>query len=148
MFRKISTAFAVLVLGLLAAVPVLADPGMPTFGEAIYADGVAWGTKATTVLPAPEGAAGSFDRLYLFTNGAEGQLAVSEAGPGNPRYNGGRWETWTATWADDVPHPIGVLMSEDEILFHVGLGHLMIQKGSPDAHPDYFQCPLLPAKEG
>jgi hypothetical protein len=145
MFRRISSVLAVIVLGLLAAVPVFAAPGRPNFGAAIYADGVAWGTKGTTALPNPEGAAGSFDKLYIFTNGAAGQLAVSEAGPGNPRYNGGRWETWTATWRAGVT-PV-VLTSEDDIMNHSS--ELTLVKGPPpgDNHPAYFQCPLLPVKD-
>lgn len=146
MFRKIVPALSVIVLSLLVAAPVFALPGKPDFGPHIYADGVAWGTKVTTPLPAPDGADGSFDRLYVVTNGAAGQLPVGEAAPRNPDYNGGRWETWTATWADDVPHAIPVLMSEDEIMLHVGLGHLMIEKGSPGGPPPYFSCPLLPVK--
>ncbi|MFN2132499.1 MAG: hypothetical protein ACK2VD_18380 [Anaerolineae bacterium] len=144
MFRRISSVLAVIVLGLLAAVPVFAAPGQPTFGAAIYADGVAWGTKGTTALPNPEGAAGSFDKLYIFTNGATGQLAVSEAGPGNPSYNGGRWETWTATWNQDTDV---VVKSETDLLVYVDSGALTIHIGSPDFHPDYFQCPLLPVKD-
>jgi hypothetical protein len=35
------------------AVPGFADKGKPSFSPAIYADGETWGTKATTVLPAP-----------------------------------------------------------------------------------------------
>jgi hypothetical protein len=138
---------AVVALSLLVAVPAFALPGKPDFGPHIYADGEAWGTKVTTPLPAPEGAVEhSFNKLYVFTNGANGQLPVSDAAPGNPAYRGGRWETWTATWADDVPHAIPVLMSEEEILFHVGLGHLTIVKGSPGGPPPYFSCPLLPVK--
>ena len=35
---------------------------------------MAWGTKVTTVLPEPKGNnLHSFDRLFVFTNGAEGQ---------------------------------------------------------------------------
>ncbi|MFN2155010.1 MAG: hypothetical protein ACK2UX_07220 [Anaerolineae bacterium] len=145
MFRRISSVLAVIVLGLLAAVPVFAAPGQPTFGAAIYADGVAWGTKGTTALPNPEGAAGSFDKLYIFTNGATGQLAVSEAGPGNPSYNGGRWETWTAMWNSGAD--VVVLKSEAEVMERVQNGDLSLHIGSPDFHPDYFQCPLLPVKD-
>jgi hypothetical protein len=146
MFRKTSLLLSVVVLSLLIAVPVFALPGQPDFGPHIYADGEAWGTKVTAVLPAPEGAEdNSFDVLYVFTDPIEGQLLVGEAGPGNPDYNGGRWETWTATWADDVPHEIPVLRSEEEILYHWGLGHLTIEKGSPEGGPPpYFSCPLLP----
>ena len=147
MLRKVSLLFSVLMISLMVAVPVFAQPGKPDFGPHIFANEMAWGTKVTTPLPAPNGQnTQSFDRLYVFTNGAEGQLPVGEAAPGDPDYNGGRWETWTATWADDVPHAIPVLMSDDAIMVHVELGHLTITKGSPGGPPPYFSCPLLPVQ--
>ena len=88
MVRKISFMVLVLALGLVLAVPALADPGKPNFSAGVYADGEAWGTKATTSLPAPNGKNNqSFDKIFVFTNGAEGQLPVGEAAPGNPSSN-------------------------------------------------------------
>ncbi len=149
-----------LLLSLLIAVPALAAPGKPDFREHIYADGVAWGTKVTGPLPAPKGNnSHSFDKFFVFTNGAQGQLPVGEAAPRNPAYNGGRWVTFTATWIEDLPHPKVVLTSYTEeyaddpfnsIEFHYNLGHIMLTKGSPDAPgapPPYFECPLLPVLE-
>ena len=119
-----------------------ADAGKPNFSAGVYADGKAWGTKATTSLPAPNGKNNqSFDKIFVFTNGAAGQLPVGEAAPGNPNYNGGRWSVHTATWIEDLPHPKPVLTSYDEVMFHYSLGHLIIE----DAET-YFQCPLLPVK--
>lgn len=117
----------------------------PNFSEQIYGDGVAWGTKGTTGLPAPnEHNKQSFDGLFIFTNGVEGQLPVSEAAPGNPLYNGGRWDAQTVTW-NCAPYLITdyvVLMMAE------ALGHVTITDGNPDEEkPDYFQCPLLPAKD-
>lgn len=138
-----------LLLVLLATVPVLAMPGKPEFHPHIYADGVAWGTKITTVLPAPKGDnLHSFDELFVFTNGADGQLLVGEAAPGNPAYNGGRWVTYTVTWTEEgmtAHDPLPVLMSYDEVMLHHSLGHLTVVKGSPaGGPPPYFSCPLLP----
>ena len=127
---------------LLIAVPAFADPGQPDFSAGVFADGEAWGTKATTTLPAPNGKNNqSFDKIFVITNGADGQLPVGEAAPGNPAYNGGRWWVHTATWIDELPHPKVVLTSYDEVMFHYSLGHLIIE----DAET-YFQCPLLPLK--
>ena len=83
------TIVVALLLG--AAVPAFAAG--PNFGEAIYADGVAWGTKGTTNLPAPNAHnRQSYDGLFKFPGGeVAGQLAVAEAAPGNSDYNGGRW---------------------------------------------------------
>jgi len=44
----------------------VAGPGKPNFGPALFADGEAWGTKATTVIPAPnEHNLQSFDKLFV-----------------------------------------------------------------------------------
>ena len=136
---------------LLAVGCAFAGPGKPNFSPSVYADGVAWGTKATTTIPAPNAHnLQSYDILYVITNGAERQLPVSDAGPGNRLYNGGRWFTHTAMWTPDgmMAHdPLPVLKSYEDIMFHSDLGHLDISPGSPEGGPpDYFQCPLLPVK--
>jgi hypothetical protein len=152
MLRRVSLVLFVVVLSLTVAVPALADQpdsvggGLgnkaPDFSAGVYADGEAWGTKGTTTLPAPNGKNNqSYDKIFVFTNGAEGQLPVGEAAPGNPNYNGGRWSVQLATWADDVPHDITVLTSYDEVMFHYNMGHISIADGG-----FYFQCPLLPVK--
>lgn len=154
MAKKISLWVLVAALSLVVAVPMaLADQpdsvggGLgntsPNFGPSVYADGVAWGTKGTTTLPAPnDDNAQSFDGLFIVVNGVDGQLPVAEAAPGNPLYNGGRWATYTVTWT--VPAH-ALLMSYDDLIYHAGLGHLEITAGSPPGGPPaYFQCPLLP----
>jgi hypothetical protein len=130
-----------------------AAPGVPTFMPALYADGEVWGTKGTTELPPPNARnEQSFDALYVITNdnNPDTQLPVGEAAPGNPAYNGGRWDTQTVEWTPAGFVALGIvpiLMSEDDILYHYDMGHLTITEGSPGgpgAPPDYFQCPLLP----
>lgn len=130
-----------------------ADPGQPNFMPALWGDGEVWGTKGTTTLQAPTANnRQSFDALYVVTNtnNPEGQLPVSEAAPGNPAYNGGRWFTHTVEWtaAGFMYHGIvPVLTSYEDILYHESMGHLAITPGSfPDGPPVYFQCPLLPVK--
>lgn len=154
MLRKISMMVLAVTLSLVAAAPVaLADqPDMvgglgnssPNFGPGVYADGVAWGTKGTALLPAPNDSnEQSFDALYVIVGGAEGQLPVSEAGPGNPDYNGGRWLTHTATWKEGST-PV-LLTSYADLMMHAD--DLEIVLGSPAGGPPaYFQCPLLPVK--
>jgi hypothetical protein len=152
MFRKISALAFVFALVLAFAAPVAADPGQPNFGPAVYGDGQVWGTKGAAGLPAPsESNLQSFDMLFVVTNSnAAGQLPVSEAAPGNPNYNGGRWFTHTVTWTQDgldAHGTVPVLMSYADILFHYSLGHLTIAAGSPaGGPPPYFECPLLPVK--
>jgi hypothetical protein len=130
-------AFAfVLILLLVAAVPAFAAG--PNFGEAIYADDVAWGTKGNGALPAPnDNNWQSFDGLYKFTNGVSGQLAVAEAAPTNPAYNGGRWAEYfvTFTGTPEMVTSYGQLMA----LENAGLVTI-------SASGNFFQCPLLPVK--
>jgi hypothetical protein len=152
MLRKTNSILFVVLLVLVAAVPAFADQpdhvggGLgnkaPDFSAGVYADGQTWGTKGTTSLPAPnDNNQGSFDMIFVVTNGAEGQMPVGEAAPGNPMYSGGRWWAHTATWIEDLPHPKPVLTSYDEVMLHAGLGHLIIADAGV-----YFQCPLLPVK--
>jgi hypothetical protein len=144
------------VLGIMLAsttLSVFANPGQPNFMPALYGDGEVWGTKGTTTLPAPtEQNRQSFDALYVITNSnnPQGQLPVSEAAPGNPDYNGGRWFTHTVDWTAEgfMAHgTVPILTSYDDIMYHLNLGHLVITQGSfPGGPPRYFQCPLLPVK--
>ena len=130
-----------------------ANPGKPNFMPSLYGDGEVWGTKATTTLPAPTQAnRHSFDNLYVITNSnnPQGQLPVSEAAPGNPEYNGGRWFTHTVEWTAAGFSALGivpVLTSDEDIDYHESVGHLVVTPGSfPNGPPVYFQCPLLPTK--
>lgn len=120
-------------------------PGKPNFSEQVYADGVAWGTKGLSTLPAPNDHNDqSFDKLFVFTNGSAGQLPVAEAAPGNKAFNGGRWAVYFATWTDEGFDAHGtppVLTSYEDIMFHKGLGHLATGPANT-----YFECPLLPVK--
>jgi hypothetical protein len=134
--RNAITAVLALALLLVFAAPALAASGAPNFGEAIYADGDVWGTKGNQELPPPNDAnRRSFDDLYVFSNGAEGQLAVSEAGPRNPAYNGGRWAVVDVTWTN--PSEAVLITSADQ------LDQYDLQFTETGR---YFQCPLLPSK--
>jgi hypothetical protein len=139
--RKKSLVFAfVIVLLIVAAVPAFAAG--PNFGEAIYADGVAWGTKGTTDLPAPnEHNRQSFDGLFKIGNGVDGQLAVAEAAPGNTDYNGGRWIEYTLSWVDGAEKELVTSYDQLHDLIYVE-GKLTM----PVETQKYFQCPLLPVK--
>lgn len=144
MKRTITILFLVLALSLAAALPALAQA--PNFGEAIYADGRAWGTKGLGELPPPNDSnQQSFDLLFNFSNGAAGQLAVAEAGPGNPAYNGGRWDAHSATWTEAGLAAYGgappVLTSYAQVLEQQALGYLELASAN-----HYFLCPLLPVK--
>ncbi len=143
---------AALAFALIPAGSVLANPGQPNFSGGVYGDGQLWGTKGAAALPGLNSHnAQSFDQLFVFTNGAVGQLPVSEAAPGNPAFNGGRWYTHTASWTaaglaaygGDLP----VLTSYAAILHQIDLGNLTVMAGSPAGGPPaFFECPLLPVK--
>lgn len=128
--------------------------GKPNFTAQLWGDGELWGTKAAAIIPAPRpGNEQSFDKLFVVTNSnnPDGQLPVSEAAPGNPAYNGGRWFTHTVVWTQagfDAHGIVPVLTSYEDVMLHEGLGHLDITAGSPPGGPpDYFECPLLPVKD-
>jgi len=139
MIRKltiISMVFALMVW--VTSFSVLAA-GPDFFNPAIFADGEAWATKGVADLPPPnEHNHQSFDKLFSITNGANGQLPVAEAAPGNPNYNGGRWDLQLVTWFITNPP---IVMSYDMIEWHFNNGDLMITSGN-----SYFECPLLPLK--
>lgn len=150
MRRLIILAVVVAVTAALAA-PALALPGKPDFNDHIFADGQAYGTKVVAMLPTPNGKnMQSFDKLFIVTNGAEGQLPVAEAAPGNSDYNGGRWYTHTATWTEAglAAHGGPVLLtSYADVMLHASLGHLEISAGpGATGAPAFFVCPLLPVK--
>jgi hypothetical protein len=143
----------VLVTLTIALAAATAGAGKPSFTPQIYADGAAWGTKATTELPEPNAHnMQSYDKLFVITNSnnPDPQMPVGEAAPGNPDYNGGRWYTHTAVWtaAGFAAHgTVPILMSYDDVMLHAGLGHLDITAGTPGPPPPpFFSCPLLPVK--
>lgn len=86
--------FLLLSVVAVAAAAVLASPATPAGnslgppGSTIYAFDEAFQTIATpTSLPNR----GAFDTIYVFPNCAS-CASVSEAAPGHPGYNGGRWK--------------------------------------------------------
>ncbi len=138
MKRTYWTIAFVIVLLIVAAVPAFAAG--PNFGSAIFADDQTWGTKGNSELPAPNGHNNqSFDGLYKFdaNTSVEGQLAVAEAAPTNPDYNGGRWAEYTVTWIGTAE----LVTSYDQLMDLEDSGIVSI---SPTGK--YFQCPLLPDK--
>jgi len=69
---------------------------------------------------------------------------VAEASPGNPDFNGGRWNEMLATWTDAAFADLGtlpVLMSDDEVLAYVATGYIELASAN-----HFFLCPLLPVK--
>jgi hypothetical protein len=152
MTRRIAVLALIAVIGVWFGT-AWALPGKPDFAPHIYADGMMWGTKVTTMLDGPNGQNDqSFDKLFVITNGAMDQLPVGEAAPGNPMYNGGRWWTFKAEWTDAGMEYYGsslpVIMSYDELMNQVNMGYMETWEGTPGPPPPpYFLCPLLPVKD-
>ena len=153
MNRRMMTLMLVVFLSLVLAIPAFANPGQPSFGPELWADGENFGTKGAAGLPAPNGQnVNSFDKLFVITNSNNpaGQLPVAEAAPGNPNYNGGRWYTHTVAWTQagfDDHGTVPVLTSYADVMAHYALGHLTITPGTFNGGPPaFFECPLLPVK--
>lgn len=156
MYRKLSpilVAVVTIALGLALTEAPLAQ--QPNFSGALWGDGELWGTKVVTTLPAPNPRARnerSFDKFFVIvnSNNPSVQLNVSEAAPGNPYYNGGRWFTHTVTWTQlgfDELGTVPILTSYEEIAMYESMGYLTVMAGSPMGGPPlYFVCPLLPVK--
>lgn len=95
----------------------------------------------------------STDILFNFAGGGlEGQRSVAEAAPGDPDYNGGRWNVMLVSFTDRgklVHDPDGdgavnfELTNAEDVLYHAELAHLVIVPAN-----FYFECPLLPRKNG
>jgi hypothetical protein len=118
MLRRISLALSVVVLGLLAAAPVLADGPKPnrTPDTVVYvtSQGLYFDSIVNSANPLPPH--GPFQQLFLpGTNPDYPELETlsTEFGPGAPGHHGGRW------WVDAN------------------------ENGEMDADDVYFSCPLL-----
>ncbi|MDX1746675.1 MAG: hypothetical protein R3324_12110, partial [Halobacteriales archaeon] len=114
-----------------------AAKGKPDFSPRIWGDGEQWGTKVTGEIKNPN--TRSLDKFFVILNPIgmgkldDDTLPVSEAAPGNPLYNGGRWWTHTVEWtqagidAHGSPPPLltryGPADDPESILFHKNLGH-------------------------
>ena len=93
----------------------------------------------------------SLDTIYNFAeSGLTGQRSISDAAPGDRHYNGGRWTVKWIVFTDEGlmihdPDGDGVvnfeLSSEEQVLTHAELGHLVIVDPAV-----YFECPLLPRR--
>ncbi|MHB1135065.1 MAG: hypothetical protein ACYC4L_22060 [Chloroflexota bacterium] len=124
----------------LALLLALSTSSMPAFAkatqvpDAIWANGDLYATVGTpTHLPDN----GNFDLLFTFPEGS-GQRSISEAAPGTPGYNGGRWEVHQVTFTGGN---LGFeLTSYDQLLMYEDLGRLTISSTVANR----FVCPLLP----
>lgn len=138
--RTTSAIAGALALGTAATGSATADASdPPALPGRIYADGDVFATKDATDLPPPSGDnAHSFDEIYHFTNGADGQLDVAEAAPGEHDFNGGRWSVTVVEWTVADPP---VVTSDDEVHAHAS-DITVLEEGAR-----YFECPVVPLRD-
>lgn len=119
--------------------------------DAIWAEDQLFGTVVTdTSFKSPP--AQSTDALFNFAgSGLSGQRGVSEAAPGNPGFNGGRWHVYAATFTDlgrSIHDPDGdgsvnfELTNAESVLEHAAMGHIVIEDTGI-----FFVCTLLPSND-
>jgi len=79
---------------------------------------------------------GGRDPLFTFTDAADGQLSISQFGPGDHDFHGGAWAVYNVTFNVE-PY---LLTSYDELIDAAMAGDVTITR---DAARD-FRCPVLP----
>jgi len=142
----LTAILAVLILGMTAATTAAA-PAVRV-QDAIWAHDAIYDTVVTdTTFTSPP--LQSTDIIYSFMmSGLDGQRSVAETAPGDPEFNGGRWNVHVATFtpsgiAAHDPDGDGLvnfeLTNAEDVLLYEQLGHLMI---SPAGF--YFECPMIP----
>lgn len=116
--------------GLLVTSAVAFAQGGPLGRPDTWVDGERF---AGVVTPATfDPANGNFDELYMCTDGStfkDGVPLISESGPGDQDYNGGRWHLNVSTNCDATADSVEDLDLSDFTSTDV-----------------YFECPLLPRR--
>jgi hypothetical protein len=118
--------------------------------DAIWVHDTLYGTVGTdTAFKSPP--AHSTDVIFSFADsGLLGQRSVAVYAPGDPEYNGGRWNVMVATFTDSGkalfdPDGDGTVNMEltnaEDLVEAVEMGYLTIAEAGV-----YFECPLLPQR--
>jgi hypothetical protein len=130
-FQIVALSMGVLV-GLLITSAVAFAQGGPLPRPETWVDGERF---AGVVTPATfDPANGNFDELYMCTDGStfrDGVPLISESGPGDQDYNGGRWHLNVSTDCDSTADSVDDL---DLSAFQ--------------STNTFFECPLLPRRGG
>lgn len=112
------------------AAPVAAQQGPPA--NQIYAnDELFTGVNTPRDLPN----SGKFDAIYVLGAGLK---SVADASPGDPDYNGGRWEVRLVTWVTIAPTQF---TNADQVQAAAAAGQIAI--GDVIRR---FECPLIPRR--
>jgi hypothetical protein len=120
-----------LLLCILALVPAAANAAPRTFGQ-LYHDGE---VLRTFGLPAAVPHGGR-DPLFVFTNGVDEQLSVTQFAPGDRDFHGGSWAVYQVTFTT-APY---LITSDEQIRAAAAAGDISITR----APGQDFRCPVLP----
>lgn len=128
--KRLLILLGALALSALAVGPAAAD-GLGPPGGVFYANDEVW---RSVITPATLPAQGDFDTLYML---GAGLAPVSDAAPGDPGYNGGRWEVRMVTFLTISPRQFknvaDLLAAADAD--EVSIGPVVTR----------FECPLIRA---
>jgi len=148
---KAKVRFSLFALVTAAAVASTAyGAGATRVAGAIWVDDVLYDTVATptSFVAPPEH---STDLIYSFMmSGLGGQRSIADAAPGDPDFNGGRWNVQMVVFTEDGLDALDMdhddiidfeLTSDADVLAAESLGYLEISPAN-----FYFECPLLPRR--
>lgn len=130
-FRGTFFLGAILLLNLGLAAAASAQQGGPPTNRIYANDELFTGVNAPRDLPDQ----GKFDTIYVLGNGL---AAVSDAGPGDPDYNGGRWEVRFVTWNTIAPTQF---TNDEQVEAAAAAGQITIGDVARR-----FECPLVPMR--
>lgn len=122
---------ALLIAGIIVLGSASSASAKVTHAELFYDDA----TVRTVANPARVAPGSGTDPLYMVTNGAEGQLGIAGAAPGDENYRGGRWAVSTVTFNVD-PY---VLTSDEAVLAAQAAGDVTVTR-APSLDN---RCPVL-----
>lgn len=125
-----------LLVGLLVMSAVASAQGGPRPRPMAWVDGERFGGVVTPATFNP--ANGNFDELYMCPEGfKDGVPLISESGPGDQDYNGGRWHLNVIKSSADCG-PDGKYANADS--------DQALVLGDFESTDMYFECPLLPRR--
>jgi hypothetical protein len=129
-YGRLRVCLALLLL-VLALVPATTQAAPRTFGQ-LYHDGE---VLRTFGVPAAVPHGGR-DPLFVFANGAEGQLSVTQFAPGDRDFHGGAWAVYEVTFTT-TPY---LITSDEAIRAAEAAGDITVIRASDQD----FRCPVLP----
>ena len=122
---------AAVLLTLASVTTATAQQGGPPANRIYANDELFTGVNAPRDLPNQ----GEFDTIYVLGSGL---ASVADAGPGDPDYNGGRWEVRIITWNTIEPTQF---TNDEQVEAAAAAGQITISDVVRR-----FECPLVPMR--